>query len=134
MNVRHVTPILNVSDLAESFAWFEKLGWKKDWDYGDPPDFGAVRNGACVIFLCLNGQGSRGGRRPRDAHSDYLSGTWMAWALASPADVDAAYALAVQQGVAVSAPPGDRPWNMRECHLRHPDGHTLRVGAVIEEE
>ena len=22
-----VTPILNVSDIVESFAWFEKLGW-----------------------------------------------------------------------------------------------------------
>ena len=42
MNVQRVTPILNVSNLEESFAWFEKLGWKKHWDYGDPPDFGAV--------------------------------------------------------------------------------------------
>ena len=35
MNVQHVTPILNVRDLEESFAWFEALGWSKDWDYGD---------------------------------------------------------------------------------------------------
>ena len=29
MDAKAVTPILNVSDIVESFAWFEKLGWKK---------------------------------------------------------------------------------------------------------
>ncbi len=33
MDVKGMTPILNVSNLAESFAWFEKLGWKKLWDW-----------------------------------------------------------------------------------------------------
>jgi hypothetical protein len=32
MKVGHIVPILNVSNLAESFEWFEKLGWKKGWD------------------------------------------------------------------------------------------------------
>ena len=46
MTAEHITPILNVSGMAESFAWFEKLGWKKCWDWGDPPTFGAVGSGA----------------------------------------------------------------------------------------
>ena len=29
MNFIGLTPILNVSSLSESFAWFEKLGWQK---------------------------------------------------------------------------------------------------------
>jgi len=40
MKVERLIPILNVSNIEKSFAWFEKLGWKKDWDWGDPPDFG----------------------------------------------------------------------------------------------
>jgi hypothetical protein len=32
MNVQRVTPILNVSSLTESFAWFEKLGWRRHPD------------------------------------------------------------------------------------------------------
>lgn len=32
MLAKGLTPILNVSDIQESFAWFEKLGWKKGWD------------------------------------------------------------------------------------------------------
>lgn len=59
MKVERLIPILNVSNIAESFAWFEKLGWKKGWDWGAPPDFGGVCNGEFQIFLCQNGQGSR---------------------------------------------------------------------------
>jgi len=55
-----VTPILNVSNFAESIAWFERLGWKKLWDWGDPPSFGAVGSGKVEIFLCHDGQAARG--------------------------------------------------------------------------
>lgn len=37
MVTKRLTPILNVTDIEKSFAWFEKLGWKKQWDWGDPP-------------------------------------------------------------------------------------------------
>ena len=36
MLAKGLTPILNVSNIQESFAWFEKLGWRKDWDWDDP--------------------------------------------------------------------------------------------------
>lgn len=57
MHAQGLTPILNVSDIHQSFAWFEKLGWKKRWDWGDPPTFGAVGSGVCEIFLCQGAQG-----------------------------------------------------------------------------
>ena len=31
MHAKRLTPILNVSNIQESFAWFEKLGWKKGY-------------------------------------------------------------------------------------------------------
>ncbi|MDQ5846477.1 MAG: bleomycin resistance family protein, partial [Acidobacteriota bacterium] len=108
MKVERLTPILNVSNIEESFAWFEKLGWKKGWDWGDPPDFGGVRSGVCEIFLCQNGQGSRGGPMPRHVGDDDTGGGWMSWWVASPAEVDATYQLALQQGVTVIEPPRDK--------------------------
>lgn len=60
MNAHGVTPILNVSDIAASFAWFAQWGWKKMWDWGTPPTFGAVGSGNCNIFLCQGAQGGRG--------------------------------------------------------------------------
>jgi hypothetical protein len=61
MLAKAVTPILNVSDMDASFAWFAKWGWRKVWDWGAPPTFGAVESGDEVgIFLCLGAQGGRG--------------------------------------------------------------------------
>lgn len=136
MEAHGLTPILNVSDLGASFAWFGKLGWKKDWEWGDPPGFGAVRSGECVIFLCLDGQGGRGrsgvahtfGRDGDDAADQ---GAWMSiWV----ADVDAVYRECLEQGLEVTWPPTDMPWNVREMHVRHPDGHVFRIGRGLEEE
>ena len=40
MLAHRLNPILNVSNIRDSFAGFEKLGWTKGWDWGDPPTFG----------------------------------------------------------------------------------------------
>ena len=134
MLVHGLTPILNVSNIVASFAWFEKLGWRKCWDWGDPPTFGAVGCGIVEIFLCQGGQGSRGGPMPQHVGDDETGGVWMTWWVASPAEVDATHALALEKGLTVTMPPTDEPWCVREFHLRHPDGHTFRVSAGIKDE
>ena len=48
--------------------------------------------------------------------------------------IDAAYEMAVKNGMTVTMPPTDEPWSVREFHLRHPDGHTFRVSAGLEDE
>ena len=119
MPARRVTPILNVSSLEDSIAWFEKLGWKKDWIW-EPPDFGSVSSGEIEIFLALNSQGGQG-----------VNGTWLqVWV----DDVDAVHRRCVEQGLDVKWPPTDCPWNLREMRVRHPDGHVLRIGQSMPEE
>jgi uncharacterized glyoxalase superfamily protein PhnB len=54
--------------------------------------------------------------------------------LANPAEVDAIHSLALENGMIVTQPPTDEDWNVREFHLRHPDGHTFRVSAGFGEE
>jgi len=132
MNVIGLTPILNVTNIAESFAWFEKLGWQKLWEWGDPPNFGAVGSGHSEIFLCQNCQGARGGPMPSEAWDNQAGSVWMSWWLETPAEVDAVYELALQLGIPAPFPPTDMPWSVHECHIRHPDGHTFRVGANLE--
>jgi catechol 2,3-dioxygenase-like lactoylglutathione lyase family enzyme len=136
MDAKGLTPILNVSNIQESFAWFEKLGWQKGWEWGDPPGFGGVCSGRCEIFLCENGQGGRGKGTTRmtfGEHGDDSSdkGAWMSiWV----EDVDAVYQLCLEQGLEVTWPPTDMEWNVREMHVRHPDGHVFRISRGIEEE
>ena len=126
MQAHGLTPILNVSDLPASFAWFEKFGWKKLWDWrstpAEPLTFGAVGSGVCEIFLCLDRQGGRG-RAGYDGQ-----GVWMSvWVT----DVDAEYANCQAHGIEVAMPPQNEPWGVREMHVRHPDGHMFRVSTGI---
>jgi ketosteroid isomerase-like protein len=117
LEARHLVPVLNVSNLADSFTWFAKLGWTKRWDWSEadgPPSFGAVGSGQCEIFLSLNGQGGRG-----DGQGMWLS-IWID-------DVDAAHAICQREGIEVLQPPRGEPFRVREMHVRHPDGHVFRM-------
>lgn len=136
VNAKAITPILNVSDLSASFAWFEKWGWKKLWDWGAPPTFGAVGSGECEIFLCKGAQGGRGRgtntttfQQQGDEEAD--KGIWMSiWV----EDVDAVHSQCVDAGLEVTFRPTNMPWNVREMHLRHPDGHVFRVSRGLHDE
>jgi hypothetical protein len=135
MQAKRLTPILNVSNIVESFSWFEKLGWTKGWDWGDPPTFGGVCSGECEIFLCENGQGGRGRADTKmtfgpEGDDSADKGAWMSiWV----DDVDAEYRHCIEHGLEVTWPPTDQPWNVREMHVRHPDGHVFRISQSLEE-
>jgi catechol 2,3-dioxygenase-like lactoylglutathione lyase family enzyme len=133
MNAKHLNPILNVSDIAASFAWFEKLGWTRGFEWGTPPTFGSVCSGKCAIFLC---QGAQGGRGKSDLPTTFGAGeagdkgVWMSvWV----DDVDDVHRHCLAQGLEVTWPPTDEPWGVREMHVRHPDGHVFRISRGIGE-
>ena len=136
MQAKAITPILNVSNLELSFEWFEKLGWEKKWDWGIPPSFGSVGSGECEIFLCKNGQGGRG--KGNNSHTfgpegdeTMDKGSWLSvWV----DNVDDIYNIAKQSAIDIVCDPEDMPWGVRECHLRHPDGHVFRVSQLINKQ
>jgi catechol 2,3-dioxygenase-like lactoylglutathione lyase family enzyme len=133
MKVEHVVPILNVTDVEASVAWFGKLGWAPGFQWrgteGGPVDFGAVVAGDLEIFLCRDGQGGRGrGTNTAtfgpDGDQQADKGAWVSiWV----DDVDTLHERALAAGLEVTHPPTDEPWNVREFHVRHPDGHVFRV-------
>ncbi len=143
MKLKRVTPILNVSDVASSVAWFESLGWRRAfaWNSGGalaeaelknehgPADFAGVCCGECEIFLCKGAQGHRPGPITDSVCSDETGGVWMSWWLESPMALDELYVLAQHLGHSIPMKPTNEPWGVREFHLRHPDGHTIRVSA-----
>jgi len=135
MKVDRLTPILNVSDLKRTFEWFEKLGWQKALDWGNPATFSGVCCDNSEIFLCEGGQGGRGhtglpmtfGPKSNEALE---KGVWMSMWVDS---VDAVHQRCVDQGIEITWPPTNMPWGAREMHVRHPDGHVFRVSQGIEE-
>jgi catechol 2,3-dioxygenase-like lactoylglutathione lyase family enzyme len=134
MLAHRVTPILNVSNIQESFAWFERLGWKKAWDWGDPPTFGGICSGPCEIFLCQDGQGGRGKGSTAMTFGPETpddKGVWMSiWV----ENADEIHKHCLAQEIEVTWPPTDMPWGVRELHVRHPDGHVFRISQPLGEE
>ena len=132
MKVEQVVPILNVTDVEASVAWFGKLGWEPGFQWRGthpgPVDFGAVVAGDREIFLCRDGQGGRGRGETMSTRTDAGQqadrGVWVAiWV----DDVDAVHERALAAGLEITHPPTDEPWNVREFHVRHPDGHVFRI-------
>lgn len=110
-----LTPILHVRDFREAMAYYtEKLLFERLWDWGDPPDFGAVRLGKVEIFFSQGGQGS--------------PGTWLCIFLD---DVDSYYERIKQLGADVMQEPRSMPWGMREMQVRDPNQHVIRFGHGI---
>ncbi len=106
-------PIFSVKDVSVSIQYYvEKLGFRKHWDWGDPPTFASVTRDEVEIFLCLQTQG-----RP---------GTWVYVAVE---DVDALHEELTRTGADIRQPPTNLPWHMREMNVADLDGHRLRFGA-----
>jgi Glyoxalase/Bleomycin resistance protein/Dioxygenase superfamily len=93
----------------------------------------SVEAASCEIFLCRDGQGSRGvGTNQRifgpDGDESADKGAWMSiWV----DDVDAAHERCVTEGLDITHPLTDEPWGVRECHVRHPDGHVFRISQGL---
>lgn len=145
MSVQSVTPVLNVSSVGASLAWFEVLGWKRGFSWNDGGMICGLERARssrlwqCLFgqggdFCCCDGQGLRGTILPKFAGDDATDGVWMSWWMESPADMDALHAVAVANGMTVTYPPTNEPWGVREFHLRHPDGHMFRVSSGLEAE
>ena len=135
MNPSSVNPILNVSDFDASVAWFRSVGWENNFRWGEPTTtFGSVSSGEVEIFLCLDGQGGKGKGSnattfdtPENQRAD--KGCWMSlWV----EDVDAVHQLCIENNIDITQVPEDMPWNVREMHIRHPDGHVFRIGSYVE--
>lgn len=106
-------PILTVADLAASTRYYrDKLGFKLDWEYGEPPGFASVSRGDGVLFMCEGCQGHPG-----------------AWVMLFVRDVDKLHDEMKKRGASIRMAPTDMPWGLREMHVGDPDGNVLRFGS-----
>ena len=131
MKVKSITPILNVSDIVASFKWFESLGWSIGFEWGEPVGFGSVCNGEGEIFLCQDGQGGRGKGSNKSTYGAGESGDSGVWMSLWVENLDDAHQACQNAGIEITFPPTDMPWNVREMHIRHPDGHVFRVSRGL---
>jgi catechol 2,3-dioxygenase-like lactoylglutathione lyase family enzyme len=106
-------PIFSVKQFAAAQRYYrDKLGFKVDWEYGEPTDFGAVSRGGTQLFVC------QGCRPPGNGQ------LWVA-----TKDVDVLYKELVKRGAIINEAPTDKPWGVREMCIGDPDGNMLRIGS-----
>jgi len=111
-------PILTVRSLKASQAYYrDALGFKLDWDHGDPPDFGSVSRSDSQLFLCQGCQGTPG-----------------SWMMIFTRDVDKLHEELVSRKARIKMPPTNMPWGLREMQVEDPDGNVIRFGSAIPED
>jgi catechol 2,3-dioxygenase-like lactoylglutathione lyase family enzyme len=111
-------PIFNVRSLRASSSYYrDALGFKIDWQHGEPPDFGSVSRGHSVIFMCQGCQGTPG-----------------AWAMLFAPDVDRLHEEFRNKKALIRMAPTNMPWGLREMHVSDPDGNVLRFGSGIDHD
>lgn len=109
--VENIAPILYVSDMSKSLAFYvDTLGFKKA-DWGDD-NFTSINQDNSGIYLCKGGQG--------------LPGTWV-W-IGFNGDIFALYRKLKSKGVPIKLPPTNFSWAY-EMQVQDPDGHILRFGT-----
>jgi len=108
--LRVASPILPVSDLARSLAYYVRvLGFTLDWQ--DATGMASVSRERCTLMLCQGDQGHRG-----------------TWVWVGVADADALHEELKARGATVRHAPTDYPW-AREMQVADPDGNVLRLGS-----
>jgi len=106
--VEEIVPILRVADADAAVAWYERLGFRKEWEHRFDPDcpaFVSVADGPVRLFLS---------EHLGDAQPDTVVGLV----------VDDIEAVVTEFG----RPAGDQPYGC-DFELRDPDGNRLRIST-----
>ncbi|HEY7967742.1 MAG TPA: glyoxalase superfamily protein [Solirubrobacteraceae bacterium] len=104
-----VVPVLRIDDATRAVAWYERLGFRKEWEHQFEPGFPwfvSVARGAVRIYLS---------EHEGDAVPNTLIHLYVA-------DIDA---ISKEFGIPVD----EEGLAGRECDLEDPDGNRLRVAT-----
>jgi methylmalonyl-CoA/ethylmalonyl-CoA epimerase len=108
-----------VTDFQRSAAWYRKLGFACDEEFGDS---GSFTSGAAVLYIFQTDSGDPARARALDlVHNapgiDHIS--------LRVADVDAAHQALLAHGVEIEDPPANQDWGSRTITLIDPDGNRI---------
>ena len=125
MTMTSISPVLLVSDLERSVAYFrDKLGFDCEV-YGDPPNFGSASRDNASILLALTNEVERIVPNWR-----IVENMWNVYIRVD--DVDRLYAEVQERGAPIDYTIYDAPHGFREFGVQDPDGHDIGFGQPID--
>ncbi|MBA3274120.1 MAG: GNAT family N-acetyltransferase [Chthoniobacterales bacterium] len=115
-------PILPVRDIQRSVSFYrERLGFARDWVFGDPPNHAGVSWGRIQVMFTLN-----------PALAERCTGLQQFFRVE---DVQSLFATHRERDLDFVYPLENKPWGLAEYAVRDPDGHHLRfAGAELQEK
>jgi catechol 2,3-dioxygenase-like lactoylglutathione lyase family enzyme len=122
-----IAPYLIVSDVVATADWYrDKLGFRYDRFWGDPPNFCMVKRGGIIIMLSqLGGHGTPQPNRLVDPEGE----AWDAYIWTE--DADALRAEFGSKGVTIARDICDQPYGMRDFDIEDCNGYRLCFGHDI---
>src|SRR5687768_10859849 len=117
-SIRATVPILACADIESIVAFYaDKLGFVREWTWGEPPGDAGIRRDEIQIFFMANPEIAA--RAAGNELMVFVTG------------VDALYAEHTARGAPISAGIRDEPWGLREYSVRDPSGYVLRFAEGI---
>ena len=112
-------PILACTDIDETISFYvDRLGFEREWVWGDPPEDGGVRRGEVQLYFMRN-----------PALAETSAGREV---MLFVEDVDTMHAEHVRRGAPMISPLRDEPWGLREYSVADLHGHRLRFAESLE--
>jgi predicted enzyme related to lactoylglutathione lyase len=119
-----ISPVLLVSNLECSVAYYrDQLGFECEV-YGEPPDFAAARRDQATILLALCAEPARIVPNWQIVHN-----IWNAYIRVD--DVDSVYQEVQDRGAGIDYTIYDAPHGFREFGVQDPDGHDIAFGQPL---
>jgi predicted enzyme related to lactoylglutathione lyase len=119
-----ISPVLLVSDIERSVAYYrDMLGFDCEI-YGDPPDFAAASRDGATLLLALC-------REPDRIVPNWkiVDKVWNAYIRVD--DANAIYAEVQDRGAGIDYTIYDAPHGFREFGVQDPDGHDIAFGQPL---
>lgn len=123
-----IAPYFIVDDVVKSADYYrDKLGFRFERFWGDPPSFCMVHRGGVVIMLGqIAGAAGHGPNRLTDPEGS----AWDAYVWID--DADALHAEFASAGVRIARGPCDQPYGCRDFEIEDLDGYRLCFGHNTE--
>jgi predicted enzyme related to lactoylglutathione lyase len=119
-----ISPVLLVSDIGRSVAYYRDLLGFACEVYGEPPNFASATRDEATILLALCPEPDRIVPNWR-----IVDNVWNAYIRVD--DADAVYAEVQERGAAVDYTIYDAPHGFREFGVQDPDGHDIAFGQPL---
>jgi predicted enzyme related to lactoylglutathione lyase len=119
-----ISPVLLVSELERSVAYYrDQLGFECEV-YGEPPDFATATRDQATILLALCKEPARIVPNWQIVHN-----IWNAYIRVD--DVDSVYEEVQERGAGIDYTIYNAPHGFREFGVQDPDGHDIAFGQPL---